>query len=62
MFEFMYKLVNYVKLSFKFIFIKNVKNTFFLFIKYLKKLNYTNLLIKDTVFYTKIKQKKKNLY
>jgi len=59
MFEFLYKVIVYLKLSFKFIFIKNIKNTCFLFLKYLKKINYFTLLIKDTVFYTKIKQKKK---
>lgn len=59
MFDFFYKLIFHLNLSFNFIVVKNLKNTFFLFIKYLKKINYNNLLIKDTVYYTKIKQKKK---
>mgnify|MGYP007060892613 CR=1 FL=1 len=59
MFEFFYKLIIYLNLTFKYIIVKNLKNTFFLFIKYLKKIKYKHLLIKDTVFYTIIKQKKK---
>lgn len=42
-----------------YIFVNNIKNTFFLFLKYLKKIKFNNIVIKDTVNYTKIKSKKK---
>lgn len=58
-FDFIYKLINFTKISFKYIFVRNIKNTFFLFLKYLKKIKYDSIIIKDTVNYTKVKSKKK---
>lgn len=58
-FDFIYKLIFFTKIQFMYIFVKNIKNTFFLFLKYLKKIKYNNIVIKDTVNYTKVKSKKK---
>lgn len=59
LFNFIYKLILFTKLKFMYIFVNNIKNTFFLFLKYLKKIKFNNIVIKDTVNYTKIKSKKK---
>lgn len=58
-FEFFIKILLKTKFKISFVFIKNIKNSFFLVIKYFKYLKYRYLIIKDTIYYTKIKQKKK---
>lgn len=58
-FEFFYKLISLTKFRISLVYVKNIRNTFFLFLKYLKKINYSRILIKDTIHYTKVKKKKK---
>lgn len=58
-FEFFVKILIKTNFNISYIFIRNLKNSFFLFIKYFKYLKYKYLIIKDTIYYTKVKQKKK---
>jgi hypothetical protein len=58
-FNFIFKIIKYTQFNPYFIIIKGIKNNFFFFLKYLKSINYTNLIIKDSINFTKIKNKKK---
>lgn len=58
-FNFFTKILIYTKFNINFFIIKNIKNSFFIFFKYLKRIKYNYLLIKDSINFTKIKSKKK---